>query len=151
MTVLSIQADLNNAVSTCSVISKPSYPFTNPLLAVPRAQITSGIIVIFMFLSFFRLPSNVVVLIPLFSFFQLCSVVRRDSKVQVVVVAVVAAVVLVSSILTVELKQSIFVDWLKVYVWLPIDYVRHIKRAELYNDRNFLTKNNIRTEHLYDF
>ena len=57
-TLLSILADLNNAVvwmvSTCPVISMSSSPCTNPLLTVPRAPITIGMIVTFMFHSFFN-------------------------------------------------------------------------------------------------
>ena len=55
--LLSILADLDNAVvwtvSTHPVISKSSSHCTNPLLTVPRAPITIGIIVTFMFHSFF--------------------------------------------------------------------------------------------------
>ena len=57
-TLLGILADLNNAViwmvSTRPVISKSSSPCSNPLVTVPRAPITIGIIVIFMFYSFFN-------------------------------------------------------------------------------------------------
>ena len=57
-TLLSILADLNNVVvwmvSTRPIISKSSSPFTNPLVTVPRAPITIGIIVTFMFYSFFN-------------------------------------------------------------------------------------------------
>ena len=56
-TLLSILADLNNAVvwtvSTRPVISKSSSPCTNPLVTVPRAPITIGIIVTFVFRSLF--------------------------------------------------------------------------------------------------
>ena len=56
-TLLNILTDLNNAkvwiVSSCLLISKLSCPFTNPLGIVPRAPITFGIIVTFMFYSFF--------------------------------------------------------------------------------------------------
>ena len=83
-TLLSILTDLNNVVvkpvSTRPVISKPSSPCTNPLVMVPKAPNTIGIIVIFMF-QFFPLPSKVEVLIILFTFFQFYSVVSRDSKV----------------------------------------------------------------------
>ena len=55
---LSILADLNKAivwtVSIHPVIYKSFSPCTNPLLTVPRALITNGIIVTFMFLSFFN-------------------------------------------------------------------------------------------------
>ena len=84
-TLLSILADLNNAVgwtvSTRPVISKSSCPCTNRLVTVPRAPITIGKIVTFMFYSFFQFPCKVQVLILLFAFFQFYTVVRRDSKV----------------------------------------------------------------------
>ena len=54
--LLSILADLNNVVwmvSTRSVISKSSSSWTNHLVAVPRAPITTGITVTFIFHSFF--------------------------------------------------------------------------------------------------
>ena len=84
-TLLSILAVLNNAVvwmvSTRPPNSRTSSPFSNPLVTVPNAPITIGIIVTFMFHSFFQFPSKVEVLIPLFTFFQFYSVVSRDSKV----------------------------------------------------------------------
>ena len=56
-TLLTIQADLNNAivwmVSTLPFISKSSSLFINPLVTVPKIPITVGIIVTFMFHSFF--------------------------------------------------------------------------------------------------
>ena len=52
-TLLSILAVFNNAVvwmvSTCPPTSKSSSPFINPLVTVPKAPITIGIIVTFMF------------------------------------------------------------------------------------------------------
>ena len=84
-TLLSILAVLNNAVvwivSTCPPTSKSSSPFSNPLVIVPKAPITIGMIVTRMFHSFFQFPSKVEVLILLFTFFQFYSVVSRDSKV----------------------------------------------------------------------
>ena len=68
-------------VSTRPPISKSSSPFSNPLVTVPNAPITIGIIVTCMFHSFFQFPSKVEVLIPLFTFFQFYSVVNWDSKV----------------------------------------------------------------------
>ena len=57
-TLLSILAVLNNAVvwrvSTHPPTSKSSSPFNNPLVTVPKAPIMIGIIVIFMFHSFFN-------------------------------------------------------------------------------------------------
>ena len=84
-TLLSILAVLNNAVvwmvCTRPPTSKSSSPFSNPLVTVPNAPITIGIIVTFMFHSFFSIPIKVEVLIPLFTFFQIYCVVSRDSKV----------------------------------------------------------------------
>ena len=56
-TLLSILADLSNAlvwiISTRPLISKFSILCTNPLVTVPRAPITFGITVTFMFHNFF--------------------------------------------------------------------------------------------------
>ena len=56
-TLLSFQADLNSAVvwmvSTCVLISNSSSPFTDPLVTIPSRSITIGIIVTFVFHSFF--------------------------------------------------------------------------------------------------
>ena len=77
--VSSILAILNNdvvwMVSTRPPTSKSSSPFSNPLVTVPNAPITIGIIVTYMFHSFFQFPSKVEVLISLFTFFQFYSVV----------------------------------------------------------------------------
>ena len=85
-TLLSILAVLNNAVvwmvSTCPPISKSSSPFNNPLVTVPKAPITIGTIVTFMFHSFFQFPSKVHIHILLFTFSLFYSVVSRDSMVQ---------------------------------------------------------------------
>ena len=84
-TLLSILAVFSNAfvlmVSTRPSTSKSSRPFNNPLVSVQKAPITIGMIVTFMFHSFFQFSSKVEVLISLFTFFQFYSVVRRDSKV----------------------------------------------------------------------
>ena len=81
-TLLSIVAVLNNAVvwmvSTRPPTSKSSIPFNNPLVTVPKAPITIGIIVTFMFHCF---SGKVEVHILLFTFFQFYSVVNRDSQV----------------------------------------------------------------------
>ena len=57
-TLLSILAVLSTVivwmVSTRPLISKSSSPFNNPLVTVPKAPITIGIIVTFMFHSFFN-------------------------------------------------------------------------------------------------
>ena len=71
-TLLSIQAVLNNVivwmVSTRPPTSKSSSPFSNPFVTVPKAPITIGIIVTFMFHSFFQFSSKVEILILLFIF-----------------------------------------------------------------------------------
>ena len=84
MTLLSILAVLKNVVwmvSTHTPISKSSSPFNNPLVTVPKAPITIGIIVTFMFHSFFQFSSKIEVLILLFLFFQFYSVVSQDSRI----------------------------------------------------------------------
>ena len=83
-TLPSILAVLNNAVvwmvSTHPPTSKYSSTFNNPLVTVPKAPITIGIIVTFIFHFFFQFPSKVDVLILLFIFFQFYSVVSRNRK-----------------------------------------------------------------------
>ena len=68
-------------VFTRPLISKNSSPSTSHLGTVPRAPITIGITVTFMFHFFFQFPSKVWNLILLFAFFQIYSVVSWDSKV----------------------------------------------------------------------
>ena len=81
--LLSILSVFNNVVvwmvSTRLLISKSPNPFNNPLVTVPKAPITIGIIVIFMF-QFFQFPSKVQTLILLFTFFQFYSVVSLERK-----------------------------------------------------------------------
>ena len=76
-TLLSILLDLNNVVvrmaSTRPPTSKSSSPLTNPLVTVANALITIGIIVTFMFHSFYQFPNKVEVLILLFTLFQFLS------------------------------------------------------------------------------
>ena len=84
-TLLNILDVLNNEVvsmvSSRPLISKSSSSLNNPLVTVPKAPITIGIIVTFMFHNFFQFPSNIEVRILLFTFFQFYSVVSWDSKV----------------------------------------------------------------------
>ena len=68
-------------VSTRPPNSKSSSPFDNPFDTVPKAPITTGMIVIFMFHSFFNSLARSMKWILLFTFFQFYSVVSRDSKV----------------------------------------------------------------------
>ena len=78
-TFLSIQAVFNNVVVwmvfTRTPTSKFSWPINNPLVSVPKAPVTIGIIVTFMFCIFFQFSCKVEVLISLFTFFQFYSVV----------------------------------------------------------------------------
>ena len=66
--LLNILADLNNAVvwtvSTCPIIAKSSSPCTNLLVTIPRTLITIGIIVTFMFHSFYNTPARSRYLFP---------------------------------------------------------------------------------------
>ena len=84
-TFLCILAVLNNAVVwmvfTRPPNSKSSMPFNNPLVAVRKALITIGLIVTFMFHTFFQFSSKVQVLIRLFPSFQFYSVASQDSEV----------------------------------------------------------------------
>ena len=61
-TLFSIQAILNNTVvwmtSTHPPTSKSSSPFNSPLVTVPKAPIMIGIIITFMFHSFFLIPQQ---------------------------------------------------------------------------------------------
>ena len=78
-----ILAVINNVVVWMASNRPPtskSCPFSNPLVAVPNAPITIGIIVTFMFHSFLKFPCKVELLILLFTFFQFYSVVTGTAK-----------------------------------------------------------------------
>ena len=80
-TFLSILVDLHYAVvrmiSSHPLISKSSCSCTNPLVTIPRAPITIGFTVIFMFHSFFNSRSRYLYFISLS--FNVYSVVSRNS------------------------------------------------------------------------
>ena len=84
-TRLRILAVLSNAVvwivSTRPPTPKSSRPFNNPLVIVPKAPITIGTIVTFMFHSFFNSLARSRYLSFFSLSFKIYSVVRRDSKV----------------------------------------------------------------------
>ena len=84
-TLLSIRAILSNVVvwiiSTHSLISKSSSPFNNPLVTVSKSPITIGIIVTFIFHSFFNSRLRIEGQGTFFTQFQFYSVVNRDRKV----------------------------------------------------------------------
>ena len=83
-TLLSILTVLNNVVvwmvSTRPLIYKSSSPVDNRFVTLPKAPITIGITVTFMFHIFLQFPSKAQVLVFLFVFFQFYSVASRDSK-----------------------------------------------------------------------
>ena len=83
--LLSFLAVLNNTVvwmvSTRPPTSKSPSPFCNPLVTVPNAPITIGVIVTFMFHSFFISLARLRYLSFFTTFFQFYSVICRDSKV----------------------------------------------------------------------
>ena len=84
-TRLKILPVLSNAViwivSTRLQTSKSSRPFNNPFVIVPKAPITIGTIVTFMFHSFFNSLAKSRYLSFFFTFLQIYSVVHRNSKV----------------------------------------------------------------------
>ena len=84
-TLLGILADLKNTVvwtvSTHPVISKSSSSGTNPLGTIPRAPITIGIIVTFMFHSFFNSLARSRFLSYFSHPFNFYCVVSRNSKI----------------------------------------------------------------------
>ena len=81
-------------VSTRPPTSKSSRPFNKPLVTVPKAPITIGIIVTFIFLIFFKVE----VLIYLFTYFQFSSVVSRDSKVDNFAIDIIISVIIIRCI-----------------------------------------------------
>ena len=73
--------DIVLMVSTCLHISRSSSPCNNPLVTVPRAPITIGIAVNFMFLSFFssRARSIYLSFFSLFKKISVCGLPGRQS------------------------------------------------------------------------
>ena len=130
-TLFSILADLNNAViwmvSTHPLISKSSSHFINPLVTVPRAPITIGINVFFVFYNFFIFfisaflmvsasnipkylylgPSKVEIFIILLPFFQLYSVVSRYSKVHNLTSSLFFLLIIIKSGRLAETRRSV--------------------------------------------
>ena len=110
-TLLCILAVLNNVVvwmvSTRPPTSKSSSPFNSPLVTVLNAPIAIGIIVTFMFHSFFRFPSKVMVLILLFSFFRFYSIVSRYIKVNNVASYLFFLLITIGSGLLAEIRGSV--------------------------------------------
>ena len=109
-TLLSILAVLKNTVvwivSTRSPTSKSPSPFNNPLVIISKAPIIIGIIVTFMFHSFFQFLCKVEVLILLFTFFHFYSVVSRDSKVDNFASSFIIIIIIRSGLLA-EIRWSV--------------------------------------------
>ena len=105
-TLLSILSVFNYAVvwmvSTRPPTSKSSRPFNNHLVTVPKAPITIGIIVTFLF----QFSGKVKVLISLFTFFQFYSVVSRDSKVDNLAYFLFFLLIIIRSGLRAEIRWS---------------------------------------------
>ena len=82
LSILAVSTMLSfGMVSTRPLTSKSSSPFSNPLVTVPNAQITIGIIVTCMFHSFFSSLARSRYLSFFPNSFSFYSVVSRDSKV----------------------------------------------------------------------
>ena len=83
-TLLSIMADLNSAVAWMVLIrplvSKSSCPFTNILGFVSSVRVTVSTTVTFIFHSFSKFSTKVLVLISLFTFFWFHSVVSDVAR-----------------------------------------------------------------------
>ena len=91
-------------VSTHPLISKSSRPFLNLLVMVPKAPITIGKNVTFMFHRFL-IPIKGEVFIILFYFFQFSSLLRRDSKVHNLASSFFLPIIIMSDCLA-EIKWS---------------------------------------------
>ena len=136
--LLSILAVLNNVavwmVSTRPLISKSSNLFINLLVAVLKAPITIGIIVIFMFHGFFQFSSKVAVLILLLIFFQFYSVVIWDSKIRNFASYLFLLIITRSGLLKIPVEFVCVIpqDWCWV-VYIP--FVRMVKFDFLYNSQ----------------
>ena len=112
-TLLSILAVFSNAVvwmvSTWPPTSKSSRPFNNPLVTEPKTPITTGIILTFVFHSFFQLSSKVEELISLFTFLQFYSLVSRDSKVENFASSLFLLIIIRSGLLA-EIRWSVCIS-----------------------------------------
>ena len=117
-TLLSILAVLNKAVvwmvSTSPIISKSSSPFNNHSVSVPRAPITTGIIVTLMFHVFSSIPYQGQSTYPFFHFFfQFYFMVSRDIKVHNFSSSLFFLLIIIRSGRLAEIRWSVCM--LKVY------------------------------------
>ena len=130
MTLLSILAALNNAVvwmtSTRPIISKSSSPYTNPLGIVPSVPITIGIIVTFMFHSFFfssLARSRFLSLFSLSSSFTLWSTGMAKSTIRQVIIIIII-------IYSLRVFHRSVSRWLLTGVWVTAS---HFKSTGLFS------------------
>ena len=121
--------------------SNSSSPFSNPLVTVPKAPITIGIIVTFMFHSFFQFSSKVEVLILLFAFFQWSDGTAKSTIFQIRFFLLI----IIRSGLLAEIRWSVYISkshgnlwvlfsktgtWLCIYhlfVWSNLNFI-HISQ-----------------------
>ena len=110
-TLLSILAVFNNAVvwmvSTRPPTSKSFSPFSNPLVTVPNAPITIGIIFTSMFHSFFYSLAISRYLSFFSHFFQSYSVVSRGSKVDYFASSLFFLLIIIKSGLLAGIRWSV--------------------------------------------
>ena len=110
-TLLSILAVFNDAVvwmvPTRPPTPKSSRPFNNPLVSVPKALITIGIIITFMFHSFFQFSSMVEVLILLFTFFQFILWSARTAMSTFLQIFFLFLLIIIRSGLLAEIRRSV--------------------------------------------
>ena len=127
-TLLNILAVFNNAVWMVSIrppTSKSFGHFNNPLVTVPNAPIKIGIIVTFLFHSFFQFSCKIEVLISLFTFFQFYSEFSRDSKVDILLFLLLLLLLLLLSV------QS-FVYTLRSFTYTSHNQVGYSSDTSLY-------------------
>ena len=106
-THLNILAVLNNVVVwmvSTSLIFKSSSPFNNPLLTVPRAPITIGKIVIFMFHSFFNSLARSKYLSFFSSFFNFTQPGQQSRQFQQVPFLFIIIIIIIRSGLRAEIR-----------------------------------------------
>ena len=107
-------------VSTRPPTSRSTSPFSNPLVTVPNAPITIGIIVTCMFHSYFNSLARSRYL-SLFTFFQFYSVFNRDSKVNYFASSLFLLIIIKSGLLA-GIRWSVCM--LKSHRWLCVAFSR---------------------------
>ena len=115
-------------VSTWPPTSKSFRPFNNALVPVPKTPITIGIIVTFMFHSFFNSLARSRYL-SLFTFFLFYSVVCRDNKVDIFANFLFSLLIIIRSGLLVEIRWSVWLSkshWSLCIIFSDRCWVMHI-------------------------